>query len=47
MSASTHSTSKLTYRDALLLLYLVLEQELWLAGKVKEDEKDVGKYESH
>ena len=44
-SASTNSTCKLTYRNSLLLLYLVLEQELWFAGEVEEDEKYVGKYE--
>ena len=41
MSASTHSTSKLTYRDALLLLYLVLKQELWFAGDINDSKKEV------
>ena len=44
-SVSTNSTHKLTYRDSLLLLYLVFEQELWLASEVEEDEEYVGKYE--
>ena len=40
-SASTNSTHKLTYRDGLLLLYLVLEQELWFAGDINDSKKEV------
>ena len=34
-------TRKLTYRDSLLLLYLVLEQELWFAGDINDSKKEV------
>lgn len=29
------------YRDGFLLLYLVFEQELWLAGDINDSKKEV------
>ena len=37
--SQTHN--KLTYRDGFLLLYLVFEQELWLAGDINDSKKEV------